>query len=159
MYSLPAVLFAAIETGTWSGAELCSWADEAISHLDSPTIWLIDLSLSADLESAGRVLREARFELPPEMAELLVGLLYSQYRRGVLGGDDLERRVADIVDAYQAAVFDVEYWTSQMAVQTPTSDELRRLLNRLADKAEEALGRLFDIALLGEEPLFQQRQG
>lgn len=157
MSHLPAVLFAAIDTGTWSVEQVRAWADRLVEDAAADAAWLFDLSVASTLRDAAKSVRqrfqERGFVLPDQFAELLVGLLYLRFRRGDLTRKQLEADVADVLDAYDTAAFDVEGWTDQMSgPDIPAAT--KALLERMAQSSAEALDALEDIRRVKQDPFF-----
>jgi hypothetical protein len=147
VHQLPIVLFAAIETGTWSTEQVRSWADAVIQSVPVPASWVLDLSLARTPRAASAIvtnaLDKAGITMPHDLPELLVGLLYTRLQRGELSIEEFVSEVADIIDAYEASVFDLERWNLE-AARLESDDSLRRELVVLGSCASDALSTLKD---------------
>jgi hypothetical protein len=117
MYALPVILFAAIDTASWSIDEIRAWADRQIREADCLPSWLVELSTSTSLDQAAEAVRgelRNRLTLPEDFSTLLMGLIYLRFRTGSISKEQLLRDVGDVVDAYGGSAFDVESWYQQM---------------------------------------------
>jgi hypothetical protein len=163
LYTLPFVLFAAIDAEAVSIDDIRAWADRQILQAQLPPPgWLIDLSLSTTRrEAADAVLNETgkRFLLPDNISDLLLGLTYLRFRRSEITREELVVTVGEILDAYEASVaeMNVEGWYVQMAGKTNIPRTLQARLDDLADKAEEALSRLLNSQTAAEKEFWSNR--
>ena len=166
LYTLPFVLFAAIDTEALSIDDIRAWADRQILQARLPPPgWLVDLSLSTTRrEAADAVLDETgkRFVLPDNISDLLLGLTYLRFRRSEIKREQLVVEVGEILDAYEASLaeMNVEDWYVQMAGKTNIPRTLQARLDELADKAEGAMSRLLNSQTAAEEVFWSiVRQG
>jgi hypothetical protein len=155
MYSLPIILFAAIDSRTWSVDDVRAWADRLIMEASIVPEWLAELSLSVSIEEAAKSVGQhlaKHLVLPEDIAGLLVGMRYLRFCRGDMSWEQLVSEVGGIVDAYGAIGFDVEEWYEQTA--DPNNGiplQTKRLLDDLASQAEACLLRLQDVRRAGDE--------
>lgn len=158
MSHLPAVLFAAIDTETWSVEQVRAWAHKLVEDAAAQAAWLFDLSVASTLRDAASSVRqrfhERGFVIPDEFAELLVGLLYLRFRRGDLTWKQLEANVADVLDAYDTPAFDVDGWTEQMRAGPDIPAATKARLERMAQNSAEALDGLQETSRVKQDPFF-----
>ena len=98
-------------------------------------------------------LDKAGIAMPHDLPELLVGLLYARLQRGELSLDRFVSEVADIIDAYEASVFDLERWNLE-AASLESDDSLRRELVVLGSCASDAMSTLKDSGRIAGDPFF-----
>lgn len=159
MYRLPFVLFAAIDTRIWLIEQVRFWADSWIQAATAPAVWVMDLSLVLTLDEAEAAIRRTFGErsvlLPDDIANLMIGMLYIRFQQGDLGREQFVSEVADVIDAYEPSILDVERWTKEMA-GSATSASLEQILSGLARDSAVALGQLTDVGCLNADPFFSE---
>jgi hypothetical protein len=158
MYALPVVLFAVLDTGTWSVDEMRAWADRQILEAKEVPEWLAQLSLGSDVHEGAKsvVTQLTRYSiLPEDVARLLAGLTYLRFRRGEMPREQMISKIGGIVDAYAGTVFDVESWYEQMSAPTEVSADVERIVDQLASEAAAALRRLQDVRSAGDDSFWE----
>lgn len=158
MHKLPAVLFAAIDTGMWSVEEAKAWAASlTIEGLLRP-LWVDALAIATTSEELASIVRDAMrehgFMLPANIAELLAGLLYLRFQHGDISREELDRNLGDVLDAYEASFLSVEAWSEQASGGSLVPDETARL-EQLARYAADELERLRSARRLEPDSFFR----
>lgn len=112
MPSLLIPLYAAVESKLWELEDLRAWADWQIGRIDSPSTWLLDLSMSQNSEAAKVSIRIALMGagevLPSDYGDLLAGFIILRAERKRLAREDLLRELFDVCDAYGVNGLDVD---------------------------------------------------
>lgn len=88
-------------------------------------------------------MEKAGIGMPGDLPELLVGLLYARLQRGEMSIDKFVSEVADLIDAYETSVFDLDRWNLE-AARLGSDDSLRRELVLLGSRASDAMSTLKD---------------
>lgn len=117
----------------------------------------MDLSLARTHREASAVVMRAfklrGLFLPDDLPDLMIGLLYLRLQRGDIQLGEFASKVADVVDAYEASIFDSERWTRESA-SLESSESLQQVLTALSERASAALHQFQDEGRAGADRFF-----
>ncbi len=153
MSNLLATLFAVLDCNAWSVSQLTSWTDQLISRLESPKIWLINLSINGSVNGCLKVIfdtmRESNVSLPDDIGDLMAGLILLRFDNGEFSSAEVAKtHLIDVIDAYGTNCVDAE-----AAGELDLNDAV---YNKFREMAKQAM-RYLDIEQLleTERPLFE----
>jgi len=112
MSNLLATLFAVLDCDAWSVSQLTSWTDRLISRLESPKIWLINLSINGSVNGCLEVIcdtmKESNVLLPDDIGDLMAGLILLRFDNGEFSAEVAKTHLVDVIDAYGTNCVDAE---------------------------------------------------